>query len=182
MVHPSTPAQLFHLLRRQVRAAYRRPLIVFTPKALLRHPACTSHLADFTDGRFQEIIPDQLSVENCRRILLCSGKVYYDLLEYRQEHNCEDVAIIRIEQLFPLHRELLAEVISAYPEQADFRWVQEEAGNSGGWDHLRPLLSEVLGREPTYVGRKRSASPAVGSHRVHKLEQQRILEQAFADS
>lgn len=181
VANPSTPAQFFHLLRRQIAAPYRRPLIVFTPKALLRHPACTSKITDFSSGHFQEIIPDPLSTNNCRRVLLCSGKIYYDLLEHRQEHSCMDVAIIRIEQFFPLHRELLTEIIAPYPEQVEFCWVQEEAGNSGGWDHLRPLLADLLGHEPRYIGRKRSASPAVGSHRIHKLEQQRILEQAFAD-
>jgi 2-oxoglutarate dehydrogenase E1 component len=181
VVNPSTPAQLFHLLRRQVTAPYRRPLIVFTPKALLRHPACTSAISEFSDGHFQEIIPDQLAAANCRRVLLCSGKIYYDLLEHRQTFEYTDIAIIRIEQLFPLHRERLKELSTAYPPQTEYCWVQEESGNGGGWDHLRPQLTEILGREPQYIGRKRSASPAVGSHRVHKLEQQRILEQAFAD-
>jgi 2-oxoglutarate dehydrogenase complex dehydrogenase (E1) component-like enzyme len=182
VVNPSTPAQLFHLLRRQVNASYRRPLIVFTPKALLRHPACTSTINDFSAGQFQEIIPDQIKAKNCRRVLLCCGKIYYDLLEYRQQQNCDDVAIVRVEQLFPLHKELLSEIISPYPDQVEYCWVQEETGNGGGWDHLRPQLTEIFGSEPIYVGRKRSASPAVGSHRVHKLEQQRILEQAFTNT
>ncbi len=180
IVNPSTPAQLFHLLRRQVTAPYRRPLIVFTPKALLRHPACTSTMNDFSTGKFQEIIPDQLPAKDCRRVLLCSGKIYYDLLDYRQQQNCDDVAIIRVEQLFPLHRDLLMEITAPYSEQTEYFWVQEESGNGGGWDHLRPQLTEIFDPEPTYVGRKRSASPAVGSHRVHKLEQQHILEQAFS--
>ena len=180
VVNASTPAQLFHLLRRQVKAAFRRPLILFTPKALLRHPACISTISDFSSGGFQEIIPDTLATENCRRVLLCSGKIYYDLLEQRQQNNCEDVAIIRIEQLFPLHQELLQQTISNYPEQVEYCWVQEESGNGGAWDHLRPQLRGLLGTEPRYIGRKRSASPAVGSHRVHKLEQQRITEQAFS--
>lgn len=181
VVNPSTPAQLFHLLRRQVTAPYRRPLIVFTPKALLRHPACVSTISDFTEGHFQEIIPDQMAVTSCRRVLLCCGKIYYDLLEQRQVQNRDDIAIVRIEQLFPLHQEQLKETIAPFPAGVEYCWVQEESGNSGGWDHLRPQLTEILGREPVYIGRKRSASPAVGSHRVHKLEQQRILEQAFAD-
>ena len=180
VVNPSTPAQLFHMLRRQVTAPYRRPLIVFTPKALLRHPDCVSPLSDFSEGHFQEIIPDQQAIANCRRLLFCSGKIYYDLLDYRQQNGCEDVAIIRVEQLFPLHRDLLAEIISPYPKNVEYFWVQEETANGGGWENLRPQLTEVFGSDPVYVGRKRSASPAVGSHRVHKLEQQRILEQAFA--
>ncbi len=180
VVHPSTPAQLFHLLRRQVHSPYRRPLIVFTPKGLLRQPMCTSPIDEFSAGQFQEIIPEQADIENCRLVLLCSGKVFYDLLEYRQENKNADVAIIRVEQLFPLHTELLTKLTAGYSQQVEYCWVQEESGNSGGWDHLRPLLTEILGREPRYIGRKRSASPAVGSHRVHKLEQQRIIEQAFA--
>ncbi len=181
VTNPSTPAQLFHLLRRQVTAPYRRPLIVFTPKALLRHPACTSGLDDFANSHFREIIPDQPATKDCRRILLCSGKIYYDLLQYRQENKIEDVALIRIEQLFPLHLKLLGEIIAPYPDQAEYYWVQEEIANGGAWDHLRPQLAESLGQEPLYIGRKRSASPASGSHRVHKLEQQRIIEQAFAE-
>ncbi|SHI93497.1 2-oxoglutarate dehydrogenase E1 component [Malonomonas rubra DSM 5091] len=179
--NPSTPAQLFHLLRRQVNASYRRPLIVFTPKALLRHPACTSSAEDFTAAGFQEIIPDQLENKDCRRVLLCSGKIYYDLLEHRQQNSCEDIAIIRVEQLYPLHRDLLLQILEGYPQQTEYCWVQEETGNGGAWDHLRPQLGKLLGSEITYIGRKRSASPAVGSHRVHKLEQQRIIEQAFAE-
>jgi len=180
VTNPSTPAQLFHLLRRQVRAPYRRPLIVFTPKALLRHPACVSTADDFTSGQFQELIPDQQASNDCRRVLLCSGKIYYDLLEHRQEQKGDDVAIIRLEQLYPLHRELLQQLIADYPEQAEYCWVQEETGNGGGWDHLRPQLAKLLGREPRYIGRKRSASPAVGSHRLHKQEQQQIVDAAFA--
>jgi len=179
VVNPSTPAQLFHLLRRQVKAAYRRPLIVFTPKALLRHPECVSSSEDFTDKHFQEIIPDSKKPDICQRILLCSGKLYYDLLAYRQEQQRDDVALIRIEQLFPLHRERLTEILAPYPDQSEIFWVQEEPANGGAWEHLRPQLSELIGKEPVYVGRKRSASSAVGSHRVHKLEQQRIVEQSF---
>ncbi len=178
---PSTPAQLFHLIRRQVRAKYRRPLIVATPKALLRHPACVSSLDDLMQGHFQEIIgDDSVAPKSCRRVILCSGKIYYELLNQRSEGNHDDVAIIRIEQLFPLHTDLLREILAPYGSEVEHLWVQEEIGNGGGWDHLRPQLRELIGKEPVYVGRKRSASPAVGSHRIHKQEQQQILEQAFA--
>ena len=98
----------------------------------------------------------------------------------RSEGNHEDVALIRIEQLFPLHAELLKEILAPYSAATEYLWVQEEIGNGGGWDHLRPQLRDLIGKEPVYVGRKRSASPAVGSHRIHKQEQQQILEQAFA--
>ncbi len=180
VVNPSTPAQFFHVLRRQVRSAYRRPLIVATPKALLRHPACVSSLADLSSGHFREILPDDLASTDCRRVLLCSGKIYYELLNQRSEGGHKDVAIVRIEQLYPLHTELLQEILAPYRNDVEYYWVQEEPGNGGGWDHLRPLLRELIGKEPVYVGRKRSASTAVGSHRIHKIEQQQILEKAFA--
>ncbi len=182
VVYPTTPAQLFHALRRQVRTKYRRPLIVFTPKALLRHPACVSRLEDFTGGGFREVIPDEKPGRNCRRVLLCCGKIYYDLVQHRAGGQHEDVAVIRLEQLYPLHKELLARTLEEYPRDIDFYWVQEEIANGGGWDFLRPRLRELIGKEPLYIGRKRSASTAVGSHRIHKKEQQDILNRAFAPS
>jgi 2-oxoglutarate dehydrogenase E1 component len=180
LANPSTPAQLFHLLRRQMLSDYRRPLIIFTPKTLLRHPACVSQLEDFTDGGFKEILADNIDPQQCRRVILCSGKIYYELLQQRNDLNCDDVALIRIEQLYPLHKERLQEIVAPYSDKVEYCWVQEEIGNAGGWDHLRPILRELLGVEPKYIGRKRSASTAVGSHRVHKSEQLQILEQAFA--
>ncbi|MBN1958943.1 MAG: 2-oxoglutarate dehydrogenase E1 component [Desulfuromonadales bacterium] len=180
VVNPSTPAQLFHVLRRQVSTKYRRPLIVFTPKALLRHPACVSTLKDLTSGHFKEIIGDDLKPEGCRRVLLCSGKIYYDLLQQRSDCKHEDVAIIRIDQLYPLHKELLKKTLEPYKDSVEYFWVQEEIANGGGWDYLRPRLRDLIGTEPVYVGRKRSASTAVGSHRIHKKEQQDILDRAFA--
>ncbi len=180
VIYPSTPAQLFHLLRRQVRSPYRRPLIVFTPKALLRHPLCTSTLDELATGRFEEIIPDDLPAETCRRVILCSGKIYYDLLQQRTAQQIKDVALVRIEQLYPLHQDLLKNLMTSYPQDCELFWVQEETGNGGAWDNLRPQLRKLLGREPVYIGRKSSASPAVGSHRVHQLEQQRIIEAALA--
>jgi 2-oxoglutarate dehydrogenase E1 component len=180
VVNPSTPAQLFHLLRRQMRAAYRRPLIVLTPKLLLRHPLCVSSIKELSQGGFQEIIGDDLNPQDCRRVILCSGKIYYELLQQRSDLNCTDIALVRIEQLYPLHGELLQQIVTPYPASVEYCWVQEEIGNGGGWDHLRPQLRELLSREPRYIGRKRSASTAVGSHRIHKLEQQQILDQAFS--
>lgn len=181
LANPSTPAQFFHLLRRQVRARFRRPLVVFTPKALLRHPACVSAVKDLTEGSFQEILADNLvDASSCRRVLFCSGKIYYELLQQRQDAGDKDVAIIRIEQLFPLHEELLQQILAPYPGDAEYFWVQEEIANGGGWDHLRPRLRQLIGREPIYIGRRPSASTATGSHRVHKEEQQQILHNAFA--
>ena len=180
LANPSTPAQFFHLLRRQVRHRYRRPLVIFTPKALLRHPDCVSHLKDLEKGHFREIMADPLNVKKCRRVLLCSGKIFYELALRRKEEGHDDVAIVRIEQLYPLHKELLRETLGSYPEQAEYYWVQEEIANGGGWHHLRPRLRHLIGKEPIYVGRKASASTAVGSHRIHKEEQEQILTNAFA--
>jgi len=180
VINPSTPAQLFHALRRQVKTKHRRPLIVFTPKALLRHPVCVSTIEDLSSGHFQEILPDTVDPKKCRRVLLCCGKIYYDLLQYRQDNDNEDVAIVRIEQLYPLNDELIKSVIKPYGKKTEFLWVQEENANGGGWDYLRSRLRELIGVEPTYVGRKRAASSAVGSHRIHKIEQQDILDRAFA--
>jgi len=181
VVHPTTPAQLFHVLRRQIKQLFRRPLIVFTPKGLLRHPVCTSPLEDFTSGSFQEIIADDLPADGIKRVLLCSGKVYYDLLKERTEKKRTDVALIRIEQLYPLHLERLHRILSGYAEDVEYFWVQEEAANGGAWRHLRLLLTVLLDREPLYIGRKPSASTAVGSHRLHQQEQQQIITQAFAE-
>ncbi len=182
IVNTSTPGQLFHLLRRQVRTQHRCPLILFTPKALLRHPACTSTVKDLTSGHFQEILADDLDPRKCRRVLLCSGKIYYDLLQQRLDGQHDDVAIVRIEQIYPLHRELLQKILKPYKKTVEYCWVQEEIANAGAWDYLRSQLRGLLGREPEYIGRKRSASTAVGSNRIHKIEQQQILDSAFAPS
>jgi len=182
IVNASTPAQLFHLLRRQVRTQHRCPLILFTPKALLRHPVCVSTVEDLTSGHFQEIIADDLNAKQCRRVLLCSGKIYYDLLQQRLDGQHNDVAIVRIEQIYPLHRDLLKKILKPYKKMVEYYWVQEEIANAGAWDYLRSQLRELLGREPEYIGRKRSASTAVGSNRIHKVEQQKIIDSAFAPS
>ncbi len=127
-------------------------------------------------------MPDNLDAKNCRRVLLCSGKIYYDLLQQRLDGEHNDVALVRIEQIYPLHRDLLKKVLKPYKKTVEYCWVQEEIANAGGWDYLRPQLRELIGREPEYVGRKRSASTAVGSNRIHRIEQQQILDRAFAPS
>ena len=181
VVYPTTPAQLFHLLRRQIKQSFRRPLIVFTPKVLLRHPACTSTLQDFSEGAFQEIIADDLPAAGIKKVMLCSGKIYYDLLQERSEQKRTDMALIRIEQLYPLHLDRLQRILLAYDDDVEYFWVQEEPANGGAWRHLRLLLTILLDREPLYIGRKASASTAVGSHRLHKQEQQQIIDQVFAN-
>jgi len=180
VAYPSTPAQLFHLLRRQVRQPYRRPLVVFTPKSLLRLPACRSTLAELSAGRFREILAPEPAPEGTREVLLCSGKIYYDLAEERQRRERADVAILRLEQLYPIRGDLLEAALAPYgAEGCRFSWVQEEPKNGGAWNFIHDLLAKITGRYPRYVGRPRSAATAVGSHRLHKVEQERILEEAF---
>jgi 2-oxoglutarate dehydrogenase E1 component len=180
VVYPSTPAQLFHLLRRQVKLPYRRPLIVFTPKSLLRHPACVSRREEFCTGGFREILPAPTAAEEASTLLLCSGKIFYELLERQQAEKRRDVAIVRIEQLYPLRSDQLASACAPYRAARRLAWVQEEPENNGAWPWLRPQLTALLGREPEYIGRPAAAAPAVGSHHLHQQEQQEILSAAFA--
>jgi 2-oxoglutarate dehydrogenase E1 component len=179
----TTPAQYFHVLRRQVLRPYRKPLIIMSPKSLLRHPMATSPLRDFTEGAFQQIIPDSLRPDpkKIRRVLLCTGKVYYDLAAFREERGYDDVAIIRIEQLYPLRRDELLEILSAYPEGTPVVWVQEEPKNMGAWVYVnRELPGLLLGSFPwSCVSRPLSASPATGSATRHKREQARLMADAF---
>jgi 2-oxoglutarate dehydrogenase E1 component len=179
VVFPTTPAQFFHLLRRQVKQSFRIPLVVFTPKSLLRHPLCVSRLDEFSGDWFQEILPEAESPEIIRAVLICSGKIYFDLLERKQKSGREDVALIRIEQLYPLRADLLRHELSRYRNAQRFAWVQEEPHNMGAWTHIRPYLAGILGKDPVYVGRKESASPAVGSQRQHKIEQEQVITEAF---
>jgi len=179
----TTPAQYFHVLRRQVLRPYRKPLVIMSPKSLLRRPAASSVLSDFTDGGFQRIIPDQMNVDpsTVKRVLLCTGKIYYDLLAAREEKHYEDVAIIRIEQLYPMHKDELLDVLSVYPDGTPVVWVQEEARNMGAWAYMnRELPSLLAGIFPwSCVSRPLSASPATGSMTRHKREQARVITDAF---
>ena len=177
---PSTPAQFFHLLRRQVKQPFRKPLIVFTPKSLLRHPRCVSPRAELETGSFREIVGDGQDPEKVRAVLVCSGKLYYELLERREAEHRDDVTIIRIEQLYPLHVELLRDILAPYGNAEGLTWVQEEPANMGVWSYIRPHLAALSGKEPCYAGRPEMAAPASGSHRVHKMEQEKLLDEAFA--
>ena len=179
VVTPSTPAQFFHLLRRQAKQPFRRPLIVFTPKSLLRLPACRSELKALAEGRFREILPAEAAPEKCRSLLICSGKIFYDLQKKGKELEREDVAIVRVEQLYPLRTDLLAEALEPFRKLDKIAWIQEEPRNMGAWHFLHPHLSDILGKEPAYLGRDEAASPAVGSHREHNREQEAILQSAF---
>jgi 2-oxoglutarate dehydrogenase E1 component len=183
VVQPSTPAQYFHLLRRQALRPWHKPLVVFTPKSLLRHPEVVSQREDCTQGRFQRVIPDASGSPATKRILLCSGKVYYELDAFRRAHQRSDVAIIRLEQFYPLHARHLAEALQPYADNTPTLWVQEEPANMGAWTYLHERFGKrLLGRFPfAPVSRSESASPATGSAGAHKLEQARIIARAFGD-
>jgi 2-oxoglutarate dehydrogenase E1 component len=181
VAYPTTPAQVFHLLRRQVVRPWRKPLIVMSPKSLLRSPRAVSELSELTSGRFQRVIPDAaVDPAGVTRVLACSGKVYYDLLAARDQRERDDVAIVRLEQLYPLPEAQLEEALALYPADAPLVWVQEEPENMGAWRFLRaPWGSEAFGRAFHGVTRPASASPATGSGSSHKLEQEELLRDAF---
>jgi 2-oxoglutarate dehydrogenase E1 component len=182
IANPTTPAQYFHLLRRQVLRQWRKPLIVMTPKSLLRHPRATSELKEFVEGRFQRILPDQrTNADQTLRVLLCSGKVYYDLEKAREERSAAGVAIMRVEQLYPLSDDALLRSLERYTGGTPMVWVQEEPENMGAWPYLRARFGEsLLKRFPfSVISRPASASPATGSSASHKLEQQQLISDAF---
>lgn len=188
----TTPAQYFHALRRQMKWPFRKPLVVMSPKSLLRHPQAVSSMDDFTTRGFQEVIDDPLFFEASRkkqvkRVILCTGKIYYELVNARVDKKLDDqVAIVRIEQLYPMKPERLADLVQTYPG-AELVWVQEEPRNMGAWGYMfncwhggyLTIMDHVGGRKLRYVGRERGAASAVGSMKMHVLEQQQILEQAM---
>jgi len=177
----TTPAQYFHALRRQIRRPFRRPLVMMAPKSLLRHKRCVSPVSELVEGRFREILDDPVPPSSePRRLLLCSGKIFYDLLERRETEAVGDVAIVRVEQLYPLHEELLRTVIEPYRDAPEVLWVQEETHNRGAWSYISPRLAELLPeRRIRYVGRAESASPATGSARIHREQQEAIVAEAL---
>jgi 2-oxoglutarate dehydrogenase E1 component len=183
----TTPANYFHALRRQVLRPYRKPLVVMSPKSLLRHPLATSSLADFTNGEFQYVIPDtaikgEEGAKAVRRVLLCTGKVYYDLVAARDERKANDVAIVRVEQLFPLHKDEILKALAGVAGGTPVIWVQEEPKNMGAWPYMNRELPGLLkGTFPwSVVSRPLSSSPATGSATRHKREQARLMDEAFA--
>jgi 2-oxoglutarate dehydrogenase E1 component len=190
VVNASTPAQYFHLLRRQMHGGYdrrgvRKPLIVFTPKRLLRHPKAVSSLDELLTGAFHEILDDPTGIELSRitRVLLCSGQIYYDLVAAREERKTEHVAIARLEQIYPFPADQLRDLIGRYPDASDVAWVQEEPRNMGAWRFVQEQLQPVLdptGRALRYVGRPSSASPSAGSLKRHQQEHSELIDEAFA--
>lgn len=177
VVNPSNPANLFHLLRRQVMRPFRIPLVVFTPKSLLRHPGCVSALDDLSNGSFQEIIDDpETDPEQVKRVVFCWGKMYYDLLKPKKEWDARDIALVRIEQMFPFPHQRFGEILKRYPNALLHIWCQEEPENMGAW---RFLHSEVPYVSWIPVCRKASGSPASGLNRIHQITQQELVDKVF---
>ncbi len=178
----TTPAQYFHALRRQVKRDFRKPLVILTPKSLLRHKDCTSSLEELVSGSFHDVIDDANAMpQRARRVLLCSGKVYYDLLARRSERKIDNVAIIRIEQLYPFPEEALREILNRYEAAREWVWVQEESQNMGAWSFMEPRL-RAMDRALSYVGRDAGASSATGSLKVHQREQNELVEAALGQA
>ncbi len=180
---PSTPAQMFHMLRRQMLRNYRKPLIVMTPKSLLRHKLSVSPLGELSEGSFRTIVPeiDAIDPQVARRVVFCSGKVYYDLLEARRANNMDDVALVRIEQLYPFPVDEYAATLEAWPKAEEVVWCQEEPQNQGAWYQIRHRLQEPLieGLPLYYAGRPSTAAPAAGLLKIHLREQQALVEAAL---
>lgn len=178
VVYPTTPANFFHLLRRQLKRDFRKPLIVLTPKSLLRHPECVSAIDQFTQGGFKEIIDDaEVNHKKVKKVIFCSGKVYYDLIAKRRELNNEDVALVRLEQIFPLPKKQIMEIVAKYQYAEKFIWLQEEPYNMGAWTYMHIALPEIPLK---CIARPASGSPATGSSAFHLIRQNKILEKAFA--
>jgi 2-oxoglutarate dehydrogenase E1 component len=185
----TTPAQYFHLLRRQMyggkdRRGMRKPLVIFTPKSLLRHPKAVSAPDEFSTGRFAEILDDRTAdPAKVSRVVFCSGKVYYDLLASREERKAGNTALVRVEQLYPFASDQAAAILARYPSTAQVIWAQEEPANMGAWRFVREMLDPVLApgnRQLRYAGREESASPATGSAKRHQQEQIEVVQAALA--
>jgi 2-oxoglutarate dehydrogenase E1 component len=180
---PTTPAQMFHLLRRQMVRDYRKPLIVMTPKSLLRHRLAVSALEELVSGRFQTIIPeiDPIDPAETDRVVFCGGKVYYDLLEARRARGLTNVAIIRVEQLYPFPKDQFAAALEPYSATEEIVWCQEEPQNQGAWDQIKHRFHNLIqdGKRPYYVGRPGSAAPAVGHRAAHVEQQERLIDEAL---
>jgi 2-oxoglutarate dehydrogenase E1 component len=184
----TTPANYFHALRRQLKRNFRKPLILMTPKSLLRHKLAVSSLSEFASGSMFRTVIDEIDPiapnEQVRRVVLCSGKVYYDLLAARREQGIDDIALVRLEQLYPIPRVSLPKVLAHYPN-AEIVWCQEEPENMGAWTFIDRRLEKVLreidhkSKRPVYVGRVEAASTATGLARAHAAEQAALVKQAL---
>ena len=182
----STPAQIYHLLRLQTIRMMRRPLVVISPKSLLRNPQAVSSVQDLTDGSFQFVIDDSLEdVEKVEKIILCSGKVFYDLSLKRDELGIGNIALIRIEQLYPFPYDTLEKILKTYTNAIKFVWCQEEPTNQGAWFNHRHRLQTVMDRmnikdEISLVSREASSAPAVGLNKLHKQQQEALVKEALS--
>ena len=175
----TTPAQYFHALRKQMKQVFRKPLIIMAPKSLLRHKMAVSALSDFTEGKFNPVIGDPSASKRSARLLLCSGKIYYDLLARREEQDGDDVAIIRVEQLYPFPKNHLKAILQQYEQAVEVFWVQEETRNRGAWTFIRDQFLDFYDVKIDYIGRPASASPATGSYSEHAQELEEILQKAL---
>lgn len=176
----TTPANFFHVLRRQLYWQFRKPLIIFTPKSLLRHPRCVSSLDEFSKGGFREVIDDaDANPSDVTRVIFCSGKLYYELLERKEKSKAGDIAIIRLEQLYPFPQKQIREILKKYNNADEYFWVQEEPENMGAWSYLLRIFTDV---KLKLVSRPESATPATGSHKQHEREQAALIDMAFAKS
>ena len=183
IVQPTTASQIFHVLRRQMVRNLRKPLIIFTPKSLLRHKDATSPVSEFTKGGFQTVIPENkaLKADKVKRVIACSGKVYYDLVKKREDKGADDVAILRVEQLYPFPHKAFAAELKKYPNATELVWCQDEPQNQGAWFFIQHNLHENMheGQRLGYAGRAASASPAVGYSHLHQDQQKALIEAAF---
>jgi 2-oxoglutarate dehydrogenase E1 component len=182
-VQPTSASQIFHLLRRQMVRMFRKPLVIMTPKSLLRAKDASSPMSEFTRGEFKTVIGDsaELVADKVKRIIACSGKVYYDLVRKRDERKATDVAILRVEQLYPFPHKAFAAELKKYPNATDIVWCQDEPQNQGAWFFVQRYVHEnmVEGQRLGYAGRPASASPAVGYAHLHQEQQKALLDQAF---
>ena len=183
VVNCTTPAQIFHALRRQVHRNFRKPLVVMSPKSLLRHPRVVSTLAELAEGTFQLVLddPSDVTPASVQRLILCSGKIFYALEKAREERDGPEVALVRLEQLYPFPAKELSAIVARYANAEDVMWAQDEPANQGAWSFVRPLLLPLLRPDQTlrYIGRDEAASPATGSYKIHQAEENAILDEAF---
>jgi 2-oxoglutarate dehydrogenase E1 component len=177
IVNATTPAQQFHVIRRQLKRDFRKPLVCFTPKKLLRYPSCVSKLTDFTKANFQEVLDDTIEVKKVTRVAFCSGKVYYDLIERREKEGCHDIAFIRLEQLYPFPQKQIDVILKKYAKATEFLFVQEEPENMGPWRFVDNNLRSL---KLKYIGREAAASPATGFSKRHAMENEEIMTAIFS--
>jgi 2-oxoglutarate dehydrogenase E1 component len=185
VIQPTTASQIFHVLRRQMIRQFRKPLILMTPKSLLRNKEASSPLTEFTKGGFQTILPERdesIDSKKVTRLVMCSGKVYYDLAKLRSEKKLENVAIIRLEQLYPFPHKALTAELKKYPNLEEIVWCQDEPQNQGAWFFVQHNILENMseGMKMSYAGRPASASPACGYAHLHQEQQKSLLAAAFA--